>query len=74
MCGSLVIMVENWLYVLGLFSIMVDILSYGICLFSIMLSQLPYLIRNYVTKFNVMYYIEILMSCINFGEFALCHV
>jgi hypothetical protein len=63
-CGSLVIMVKNWSYGLGLFiimvdilsfeiglfSIMVDILPFGIGLFSIMLQKLPYLIRNYVTK------------------------
>jgi hypothetical protein len=54
-CGSLVIMVENWSYGLGLFSIMVDIFPYGIGLFSIMLQKLPYLIYNYVTKFDAMY-------------------
>jgi hypothetical protein len=41
LCCSLVIMVENWLYGLGLFSIMVEILSYRIGLFSIMLKKWP---------------------------------
>jgi hypothetical protein len=40
-CGSLVIMVENW--------------SYGLGLFRIMLQKLPYLICNYVTKFDAIY-------------------
>jgi hypothetical protein len=54
-CGSLVIMVENWSYGLDLLRIMVHILPYGIGLFSIMLQKLPYLICNYVTKFDVIY-------------------
>jgi hypothetical protein len=57
-CGSLVIKVENWSYALGLFSIMVDILPNEIGLFNIMLQKFPYVIHNYVTKFDVMYEIE----------------
>jgi hypothetical protein len=45
----------DWLFGLGLISIMVDILPYGIGLFHSMLPKMPYLICNYVTKFDVMY-------------------
>jgi hypothetical protein len=53
--GSFVNMVENLPYGLGLFSIMVENLPYGLGLISVMLQNLLYLIRNYVTKFDVMY-------------------
>jgi hypothetical protein len=52
-------MVEKLAYGLGLFSILVETLPYILGLFSVMLQNLPYWIRNYVTKIDVMYWIEI---------------
>jgi hypothetical protein len=53
-----VIDLYNWLVdwrEYGSFVNMVENLPYGLGLISVMLQNLLYLIRNYVTKFDVMY-------------------